>query len=162
MAHFFEVIGILKDEPYFLHGIDVAYSAIYTQRLREELLKFDMPAEGFRLSRREYEEKMKEVYCDAAEGVIALQDKLGWYENISMDVYAQKWKEIKEILAEAPGSEELSAYLESVGLDIRDYEKQYGDEKIQNAVWFAKDLKDRYSVLWMYYFLLYPGTSICE
>ena len=162
MAHFFEVIGILKDEPYFLHGIDVAYSAVYTQRLREELLKLDMPAEGSRLSRREYEEKMKEVYCDAAEGVIALQDKLGWYENIAMDVYTRKWKEIKEILREALGSGELAAYLESVGLDIRDYEKQYGNEKIKNAVWFAKDLKDRYSVLWMYYFLLYPGTSVCE
>ena len=30
-------------------------------------------------------------------------------------------------------------------------EKMYGKEKIQNAIWFAKDLKDRYSVLWMYF-----------
>lgn len=29
-----------------------------------------------------------------------------------------------------------------------------GKEKIQDAIWYAKDLKDRYSVLWMYYDLM--------
>ena len=53
-----------------------------------------------------------------------------------------------------PSSEELTAYLTSVGLDIAEFEKMYGEEKIQDALWFAKDLKDRYSVLWMYYDLM--------
>ena len=30
----------------------------------------------------------------------------------------------------------------------------YGKEKIETALCFAKDLKDRYTVLWMYYDLL--------
>ena len=33
-------------------------------------------------------------------------------------------------------------------------EKLYGKEKIENALKFGKDLKDRYSVLWMYYDLM--------
>ena len=37
-----------------------------------------------------------------------------------------------------------------VGFDLSLFEKMYGKKKIQNAVWVAKDLKDRYSVLWLY------------
>ena len=44
-------------------------------------------------------------------------------------------------------------YLESVGLDISEFEKMYGCDKIKDALLYAKDLKDRYSVLWLYYLL---------
>lgn len=155
MAHFFEVVGIMRNEPYFLHGIDVAYSAVCTQMLREELLELKEPKEGYRLSETEYEEKMKAIYGDAAEGVIALQHKLGWYDKKEIGIYVEKWQEIQEILAEVPGAGELITYLESIGLDMGEFERQYGKEKIQNAVWFAKDLKDRYTVLWLYYQLFY-------
>jgi hypothetical protein len=37
---------------------------------------------------------------------------------------------------------------------MADFYKLYGEEKIQNAIAYAKDLKDRYSVLWMNYDLL--------
>jgi len=36
-------------------------------------------------------------------------------------------------------------------IDIADFYKLYGEEKINNAILFAKDLKDRYTVLWMNY-----------
>ena len=38
LSHFFEITGIEKKVPYFAHGIDVGYSTVITQRLREELL----------------------------------------------------------------------------------------------------------------------------
>ncbi len=110
------------------------------------MLKLDEPTAGYRMSGTEYEEKIKAIYCDATEGIIALQNKLGWYEKNYIDTYAEKWQEIKEILSEVPCSGELITYIESVGLDIEDFEKQYGKEKIQTAVWFAKDLKDRYTI----------------
>lgn len=154
MSHFFEVTGIMNDEPYFMHGVDVAYSAVYTQRIREELLKIEAPEAHEIPDRSTWEEKIREVYTAAADGVIALQDKMGWYELDRVSVYQKKWAEIKKVLSEVPSSEELAAYLASVGLDIAEYEKMYGSEKIQNALWYAKDLKDRYSVLWMYYDLM--------
>ena len=40
LSHYFEVTGLLRDEPYFAHGIDVAYSTYVTAGLREELLSF--------------------------------------------------------------------------------------------------------------------------
>ena len=60
----------------------------------------------------------------------------------------------KAVLAEAPTSEEMIAYLRSIELDIDEFEKLYGAQKIEKALKFAKDLKDRYTVLWMYYDLM--------
>lgn len=151
LSHFFEVTGLLEDQPYFMHGIDVAYSAVYTQKLREELLQMEAPMPHKIPDRAEWEDKIRTVYTQASQGVIALQDKLGWYEQDRVPVYQEKWEQIREVLKEVPSCEELAAYLESAGLDIAEFEKMYGKEKIQDALWFAKDLKDRYSVLWMYY-----------
>lgn len=155
LSHFFEVIGLLKDEPYFLHGIDVVYSAVYTQKLREKILQLAAPTVGDKMTVAEYEDTIRRVYYGAAEGVIALQKKMGWYDVDRHPVYAERWEKIKATLAEVPSSEELLSYVESIGLDIKIFEEQYGEEKINNALWFAKDLKDRFSVLWLYFDLFY-------
>lgn len=41
--------------------------------------------------------------------------------------------------------------LSKVGIDMKDFYKMYGKEKIQDAILYAKDLKNRYTVLWLYY-----------
>ena len=41
--------------------------------------------------------------------------------------------------------------LEEVGMKYEDIIKYYGREKIDIGIKYAKDLKDRYTVLWMYY-----------
>jgi hypothetical protein len=137
-----------------MHGTDVVYSSVYTEGLREELLKMDTPAENQPLSREEWEQNIRRVYTTIADSVIALQDKMGWYEQDWYPVYVEKWQEIKAVLAEAPSSQEMIAYLESIEMDISEFEALYGKEKIEDALKFGKDLKDRYSVLWMYYSLM--------
>ena len=79
---------------------------------------------------------------------------MGWYEQNRLPVYEAKWNEIRSVLQEVPSSERLTAYLTSINLDIHNFETTYGQKKIQHAIWYAKDLKDRYSVLWMYYDLM--------
>ena len=154
LSHFFEITGIVDDTPYFMHGTDVVYSSVYTEKLREELLKLDAPQPNTVPSRQVWEENIRKIYKSVADGVIALQDKMGWYSEDRYPVYAAKWEEIKAVLAEAPTSDEMVEYLKSIELDIDDFQKLYGDEKIDHALKFAKDLKDRYSVLWMYYDLM--------
>ena len=46
LSHFFEITGILEDKPYFAHGIDVAYSAVVTAAIREQILAGEKPVEG--------------------------------------------------------------------------------------------------------------------
>ncbi len=155
LSHFFEITGIMNDEPYFMHGTDVAFSTIYTCRMREEILRLDVPQQAQKFDRDEWESKIQSVYGTAADGVIELQNKAGVYNEDKISIYKEKWNEIRNILEEAPTAAEITAYLKSVGLDISDFEKMYGAKKLENAKWYAKDLKDRYSVLWLYYCLFY-------
>lgn len=154
LSHFFEITGLLNSEFYFAHGTDVAYSAVYTQKLREALLSLDMPSARGGHTRKGWEADIRSVYTDAAEGVIALQDKLGWYEQNRLPIYEEKWPQIQAILREVPASETLAAYLAGVGLRMEDFHRAYSQTKIQNALFYAKDLKDRYTVLWLYYDLM--------
>ena len=117
-------------------------------------MQLEQPVSHGGHNRNRWEQEIHEIYTDAADGVIALQDKLGWYEQNRLPIYEAKWPTICSILQEVPASEQLEAYLTSVGLDIHIFETTYGQQKIQNAIWYAKDLKDRYSVLWMYYDLM--------
>ena len=155
LSHFFEVIGIMKNEPYFMHGTDVVYSAVYTQKLREKLLSIDEPENFGTFAPAHFEKRIREVYYAAADGVINLQNKLGWYDYDKSEIYKSRWNAIKEVLANTPSSDEMIGYLQSIDLDIKEFENTYGNEKIKNAIWFSKDLKDRYTVLWLYYNLFY-------
>jgi len=154
LSHFFEIVGILNDEPYFMHGTDVVYSSIYTQRIREQILALDAPAAHKAMSREKWEENIRRIYGKIADSVIALQEKMGWYREDRSAVHAEKWQEIRKVLLEAPSSEQMTKYVESIGLDAAQFEAMYGKEKIADALKFGKDLKDRYSVLWLYYDLL--------
>ncbi len=154
MAHYFEIVGLTKNEPYFMHGIDVVFSTVYTQRLREAILKMDKPIGFSGHDHEKWQSEIERIYSSSAEGVIALQSKLGWYGKERLSRYAEKWDEIRAVLSETPSSERLIEYIESVGLDISVFEREYGKEKISDATLYAKDLKDRYSVLWMYYDLV--------
>lgn len=149
LSHFFEITGILDGKPYFPHGIDVAYSTVITAKLREKLLSRPFPAAIFRRSPEEHAKTMAKIYKSAADGCIALQKKTGNYTTHR--AYLQKEDGIRAILAQMPTGEEIAQMLSLVDLDMADFYRLYGEETIENAILYGKDLKDRYTVLWLYY-----------
>lgn len=151
LSHFFEIVGIERGEKYLPHGTDVAYAAVITARLRAELCARPWPHALYRPTRERFEADMRENYGRVADGCIALQDKVGNYERNRLSAYLEKEKELREILSEMPSPEETEALLSEIGFRMQDFYDFYGEEKIARAVRFAKDLKDRYTVLWMYY-----------
>ena len=151
LSHYFEIVGIERKEPYFPHGIDVAFSTILMAEIREEILSKPFPNTLFRQPREEYEAEIKRVYGSAAEGCIALQDKVGNYAKNRLPVYLEKEAEIRAILAEMPSAKEIEQILAAVGYDTADFYKLYDAQKIKDAIPYAKELKDRYTVLWLYY-----------
>ncbi len=160
LSHYFEIVSIINHEPYFMHGTDVVYSSIYAQRIREKLLAIDKPVRNTIPSREAWERNIREIYTKVADGVIAQQDRMGWYNENRYPVYLEKWDEIRALLREAPSTETMLGYLNSIGLDIAQFDELYGRKKIDNALKFAKDLKDRYTVLWMYYDLLVSEKDV--
>lgn len=149
LSHFFEITGIIDDEPYFCHGTDVAYSMLAVQKLRDEILKMDAP-EAKAFDEAKWEEETYRVYKKAAPGIVELQKKLGMIYDNKIDTYKEKWEEIKEILKEVPSVEETVEMLENAGLPVKDFYEMYSEQKLADAVKYAKDLKDRYTVLWLY------------
>lgn len=149
LSHFFEITGIIDDEPYFCHGTDVAYSMLAVQKLRDKILKIDCP-EKRSFDEADWEQNIKRVYKKASGGIIELQKKLGMIYEDRFDIYEENWEQIKEILKEVPTVEETEKLLETIGLPVQDFYNMYSSEKLEDAVRYAKDLKDRYTVLWLY------------
>ena len=151
LSHFFEITGIINSEEYFPHGIDVAYSTVITSKIREKLLSQPFSDKICRPKENDYRSKMQKVYKSVADGCIELQNKIGRYKTDRSDIYKEKEAEIKKILAEAPSAEKIKELLALVDLDIKEFYTLYNKEKLNDAILYAKDLKDRYTVLWMHY-----------
>ncbi len=152
LSHFFEISGIVKNAPYLTHGIDVAYSTVITARIREKLTAAPFPARLFREDAAATRKKLAAAYGEkVADGCIALQTKVGAYARNLLPTYLEKEAEIKEILAAMPTASETERILCTVGLDMKAFYETYTNERIAEAIRHAKDLKDRYTVLWLYY-----------
>ena len=82
--------------------------------------------------------------------MLKLQRDLGWYRRDDSALLDGKWDQITTVLREAPSADEMKRMIERMGLNFADYLAFYGREKIGDGVLYAKDLKDRYSVLWLY------------
>lgn len=151
LSHFFEITGIVHEEEYFPHGIDVAYSTVITAQLREKLLAEPWPEKQYRPDREDYVHQMHRLYGSVAEGCIALQDKVGMYEKDMLSIYKAKETEIRAVLEQMPKAKDILVMLEAVGLKMDAFYRLYCPQKIQDAILYAKELKDRYTVLWMHY-----------
>jgi len=151
LSHFFEIVGIVTDTDYLPHGIDVAYSTVVTAKIREKLLNSQFPEKQYQKDEEQYKSDMKAIYKEVSDGCIALQKKIGNYEKDRVTIYRKKEKEVRAILAEMPKAEEIEKMLSAVRLDISEFYEIYTEEKINNSIVYAKDLKDRYTVLWMNY-----------
>lgn len=148
LSHFFEITGILENKDYYPHGIDVMYSSAITAQLREKIVN-SYPKQ-YNFNRDKWISEIKRIYLTSADEVISLQDKLGWYNEDKLDNIKQKWNDITDILKEAPTFAENVSMLSAIGLSYEDFISFYGLDKINDAVLYAKDLKDRYTVLWLY------------
>ena len=154
LSHFFEITGIVKNQPYLAHGIDVAYSTVVTAKIRREILQKPFPKVQYIEPREEYLSNIKKHYGAVARGCIDLQKRLGTYERDRISIYLENEEKIKQVLKDMPAPEEIEEMLNRVGLYSKEYYDLYGKEKIEGAIKYAKDLKDRYTVLWLNYDML--------
>ena len=160
-SHYFEITGLLNSRPYYLHGIDVLYSAALTARLREELLKLERPLPELAAYAKDWQNGVRAVYSTAAEDIIAAQKKIGLYDT-ALDIAAldAAWDDVRAILADAPDYARMCTYVDAIGLNMRDFAAFYGEKCINDGVLYAKDLKDRFTVLWLTYALGIDSVTI--
>ena len=152
LSHFFEIVGLINGEKHFAHGTDVAYNTIITAAIREQILKLREP-EFCEESPERRERAWERIYKSVADEVRALQKSAGSYERDLRPIYRERWEDIRKILAKCPTADECKRMMGAVGFDFSDCVALYGEQKIRDATAYGKDLKNRYSVLWLYYSL---------
>ena len=152
LSHFFEIVGLIHDQPYFLHGTDVAYSTVVTAGMREKICRLAAPA-FTDVPREKRLAAYDRIYGDFAKEVLKIQEEAHSYEKDRNAQYEIVWPEIIHILSECPSAEEITQTFLDAGYDMAAFENLYGKEKIRDAQVYGKDLKDRYSVLWLHYAL---------
>ena len=158
MSHFFEIVGLIRHEPYFLHGTDVAYSTIETARVREVLRA--LPAPAFHTETAAGRQAAwQRIYGPYAGEVDALQRHFGLYDRDMNALYREKWPQIVRILQDCPTAAEIGGMLTDAGFDLSAFERLYGRAKIEDALLYGKDLKERFSVLWLWYALFSEGGA---
>lgn len=148
-SHYFEITGILTEKLYLAHGIDVVYAAVLTAKLREQILSATPVRREF--NENQWKREIERIYLSSAEEVIALQKKMGWYWKDNSNKVLPKWDAIRAVLEEAPTEAEMLQMVEAVNMNYQEFVDLYGQDKIDDGILYAKDLKDRYSVLWLYY-----------
>ena len=151
LSHFFEITGIIDNKPYLAHGLDVAFSTVVTAEIREKIANMKNFGVVNSFSNQERDDFLNKIYKEIAESCLALQEKAGFYTTDRSEIYKEKQEEIIATLKQMPSANEIVEILNFIELDVKDFYDFYGEEKIKNAAIFAKDLKDRFSVLWLYY-----------
>ena len=122
--------------------------------MRKKLIEIDTPREK-PFCEKKWQEEIHRVYGSdktqkTASEIIALQKKLGWIYEDKLPTYQAKWEEIKEILKDAPSPEEVEELLSAADLHVEELLKTYQEDKLEDGAKYAKYLKDRYTVLWLY------------
>ena len=158
-SHYFHITGLIENKPFFLHGTDVGYTTIITAEMREKVLTVEKP-QLIPVSKEVREKFYKEIFFDFYTEVVDIQEKAERYDNPVFDKYIENWDKVKEILLECPSSEEIKAMLTDAGIDLSAFRKLYDEKRIENGMWFAKDIKDRYSILWLYFDLFFAKEVI--
>ena len=159
LSHFFEIVGLIHGEHHLPHGTDVAYNTILTAGMREQICALDTPV-FCEESETERRAAWKRLFGNLYGEVDELQESAGSYKRDLRPIYTEKWEQIKAVLAKCPGAAECNKMMQAVGLNFAESESLYGTQKILDAMLYGKDLKDRYSVLWVYY-ALFSGARAC-
>ena len=152
LSHFFEVIGLLNKQSYLSHGLDVVYSTAITCALRHRLIRSLNEAIYKPLDQDGWNERIQTVYGPIAPDLIAFQKKVGFYGEARQQRQAQikkQWPLLRSVLADVPSEHEITVLIKALGLSPLELVETYSKEKIKHAILFAKELKDRYTLLWL-------------
>ena len=71
--------------------------------------------------------------------------------GVSVTEYLECEEEIVREFKKLPTAREIEEILRRVGLDTKTFRETYSEAKLRDAIKYAKDLKDRYTVLVMYF-----------
>lgn len=158
LSHFFEMMFLFDGKPAVLHGTKVGIGTVLALRMYRELAIMPKPdfaaikaAIPSRPSFEEWESKIREVYRDGADTVIALEKKGGKNEPEALaerlDIIEAHWDEIVSLAKSLPSEEDIIAALKRMNAPWLAQQVGVSREYVYNAVKYAKELRNRYTIM---------------
>ena len=104
-----------------------------------------------RQSKEEWSAEIRRAYRDAAEGILDLEEKSGKNDPEKLlkrlDVIEEHWDEIRALAAAVPKASGIYEKLEKLDAPRRPADIGLSPEYVHDAVRYAKELRDRYTIL---------------
>lgn len=160
MSHYWEMKFLMEGKKAILHGTKVGVATVAALRMYQmlaqtlgELPDFDFSGAAARpFDRAAWETQIRDVFGDAAEGIIALEDRT---QKNNMQARNQRLqtieKKLKEILwairHDLPPVEEVENLLLSLDAPVHPEQIGVSLTEVREAVLYAKEVRDRYTLL---------------
>lgn len=155
ISHFWEMRYIMENRPAVFHGTKVGIGTIIALKAYEYIARLKPDFNKIRKAKRktydEWESEVKTAFMGASDEIIALEKAKGKNDerkiNNRLTIIEKKWSEITALAMSGRKSDEVKDFL--LGLSAPIYPHQIGVDKemAKQAILYAKEIRDRYTVL---------------
>ena len=159
MSHFWEMRYIMENRPAVFHGAKVGIGTVISLKAYDYVSNLNPDFAKIKNTERKsfavWEEEVKKAFKSASNEIIELEKAKGKNNlnkiNARLDVIENKWNEIKALANSVKKPEVVIDFLQK--LDAPIYPKDIGvdREMARQAITYAKEIRDRYTVLQLLY-----------
>lgn len=161
-SHLWEMQALRGNIPSDLHGIQVGVGTLLTLWIYENILTTDaIDVERVRqamanFSRDKWKEQVQRIFGSIAPEILALEEKAKKNDPAKhekrLQIIAQKWPEIQQIIKEElPSRESIHQLMQACGLPLTPADLQLSCQDTVDALLGSRDIRDKYltsSLLW--------------
>ena len=158
MAHYWEMQALFEKRHANLHGTEVGIGAVIALSVYEILAgmekpDFDALKKGAydRMPYAEWEQEMKRCYREGSPAVLALEQTAKKNDPAELvrrlDRIEAHWDEIIALAKSAPSSKEIDEMLVTLHGANRPGQVGIRKDQVHDAIMYAKELRNRYTVL---------------
>jgi glycerol-1-phosphate dehydrogenase [NAD(P)+] len=154
LSHFWELSFLQKNKPCALHGTKVGVGTVIALKLYESLREKEIDFDSLKtpdFDEAAWREEIQRVYGEAADEVIALEEKV--HKNSNEAVQARRIAlkeniiEIYALIDKLPQSEKIAEILNSMYAPYLPEQIKVDTEELKNSILYAKELRNRYGIL---------------
>lgn len=155
ISHFWEMRYLQEGREAVFHGTKVGIGTVislkayqYVARLKPD---FEKIGKSKRTAFAEWEKAINEAFLDAAAEIVELEKRSGKNsaEKLKnrLSSIEKNWSEIQELASSIPESSEVASMLRQLGAPVKPDEIGVEKEMARQAIVYAKEIRDRYTVL---------------
>ncbi len=155
MAHYWEMKALMEGKMPEKHGTQVGVGMILALKLYDKLADEDPDFEAAMkrpFDREAWQQKITECYGQAAEGIMALEEKAQKNDitkrNQRLAVMKEKWPQIRQLIRDyLPDQQEMIQLMTSLNAPVNPEEIGISAKRTRETIEVAKEVRDRYTLL---------------